>query len=66
MSLLFASGAATSLSLLPISLKKKKKENEEGRGICGKAMPRVRAVLPLVVGAAHFLGHESSDAATNE
>ena len=66
MSLLFAPSAAKSLSLLPISLKKKKKENEEGREVGRIATPLVRAVSPSVEDPAYFLGHGCGSAPTRQ
>ncbi|MDN7608936.1 hypothetical protein QZM28_19810 [Burkholderia multivorans] len=60
----FAPAAAVPFSLLSNSLKKKKKEYEEGQEIDRSAPPRVKAVLPSVAGAAYFLCHEFSGRAT--
>ncbi|HDR9165165.1 hypothetical protein LA345_20295 [Burkholderia vietnamiensis] len=60
----FAPAAASPFSLLSSSLKKKKKEYVEGAETDRNAAPRVGHVLPLVAGAAYFLGHESEGGAT--
>ncbi|WP_154678059.1 hypothetical protein [Paraburkholderia nodosa] len=52
--------------LLSNSLKKKKKEYEEGQGIRQYLVPRVGAVLPSVAHAAYFLGHQFSGVAMVE
>ncbi|WP_334070426.1 hypothetical protein [Burkholderia cepacia] len=57
--------AAVPFSLLSNSLKKKKKEYEEGQEVSRKAVPRVGGVLPRVADAAYFLGHESEGGATS-
>ncbi|MEX3846747.1 hypothetical protein [Paraburkholderia sp. BR10882] len=48
------------------SLKKKKKEYEEGQEISQHLVPRVGAVSPSVAHAAYFLGHEFSGGAMGE
>lgn len=48
------------------SLKKKKKEYEEGQGIGHYLVPRVWVVLPSVAHVAYFLGHGFSGVATGE
>jgi hypothetical protein len=60
----FALAAAVPFFFLSNSLKKKKKEYVEGRGISRKAMPRVGRVLPSVTDTAYFLGHELDRGAT--
>ncbi len=59
-----APAAAAPFFSLSNSLKKKKKEYEEGQEIGHYLVPRVGAVLPSVTDAAYFLGHEFSGVAT--
>ncbi len=61
----FSPAAVGPFSLLSNSLKKKKKEYEEGQEVSRKAVPRVERVLPRVADAAYFLGHESEGGATS-
>jgi len=59
-SLFFAFCRAVPSSSLSNSLKEKKKEGCEVRGISHARAPRVTAVLPRVRHAAYFLGHQSA------
>lgn len=61
----FSPAAVGPFSLLSNSLKRKKKEYEEGQEVSRKAVPRVGRVLPRVADAAYFLGHESEGGATS-
>ncbi|TCW81037.1 Baseplate J family protein [Burkholderia sp. SRS-46] len=54
----FAPATAAPFFLLSNSLKKKKKEGEEGAAIGRNRSPRVVCVLPSITDAAYFLGHE--------
>jgi hypothetical protein len=48
------------------SLKKKKKEYDEGQESGHDVVPLVRAVLPSVADAAYFLGHEALGVTTGQ
>ncbi|WP_230960962.1 hypothetical protein [Burkholderia stagnalis] len=63
MSPVFAPATVAPFFLLSNSLKKKKKEGEEGAAIGRNRSPRVACVLPSVTNAAYFLGHEFSGVA---
>ncbi|WP_232443663.1 hypothetical protein [Burkholderia ubonensis] len=62
----FAPAAVAPFFFLSNSLKKKKKEGEEGAATGRNQVPRVACALPSVTDAAYFLGHEFFALATPE